>query len=123
MPAIRAQRAPRASEAPPTFACMLRALNPNQSARSHAYRVPWHIDREQGPHAIVTNDSESAVDFVRVFVGTDSSTATGTQLWGQMLPGEACDLCLCNLDPADVVVTLAWFRPENGVEYVWRFVL
>ena len=40
-----------------------------------------------------------------------------------MLPGETVELCLCDHDPADVVVTLGWFRPETGLEYVWRFVV
>jgi hypothetical protein len=38
-----------------------------------------------------------------------------------MLPGESAELCLCACDPDDVVATIAWFRPEDGGEYVWRF--
>lgn len=43
-------------------------------------------------------------------------------MWGQVVPDEAIDLCLCAADADDVVVAIAWFRPVTGVEYVWRFV-
>lgn len=38
-----------------------------------------------------------------------------------MLPGDRAQLCLCDFDPTDTVVTIAWFRPATGDEYVWRF--
>jgi hypothetical protein len=75
-----------------------------------------------GTHPLITNDGSTAVDFVRVFVST-ARFAPDTEFWGQMLPGETAELCLCDHDPDDVVVTLGWFRPETGVEYVWRFVV
>ena len=92
-----------------------------------AYPVPWRVDRVYDTHPLVTNDSASVVDFVRVFIDNRRRVDGGrgapeTQHWGQMLPGETVELCLCDRDPADVVVTLGWFRPETGVEYVWRFV-
>ena len=99
---------------------MLRVLDPED--RPSAYRVPWRVDRVYDTHPLVTNASTSAVDFVRVFVDS-GRFAPETELWGQMLPGETAELCLCDHDPADVVVTLGWFRPETGLEYVWRFVL
>lgn len=37
---------------------------------------------------------------------------------GQVLPTEDIELCLCAADIDDVVVTLAWFRPTDGLEYV-----
>lgn len=86
-----------------------------------AYPVPWRVDRVYDTHPLVTNDSASAVDFVRVFVDS-GRFAPETEFWGQMLPGETAELCLCEHDPEDVVVTLGWFRPETGVEYIWRFV-
>ncbi|KDA06177.1 hypothetical protein DC31_12600 [Microbacterium sp. CH12i] len=46
-----------------------------------------------------------------------------TQLWGQVLPAERIELCLCAADIDEVVVTLAWFRQADGLEYVWRFVV
>ena len=38
-----------------------------------------------------------------------------------MMPGESAELCLCALDPDDCIVTVAWFRPHDGREYVWRY--
>lgn len=101
---------------------MLRAIDPDEPHPPIAYRVPWHVDRAARPHPVVTNASASALDFVRVFVD-DSRWRVETSLWGQMLPGESSDVCLCELDPDDAIVTLAWFRPDNGLEYVWRFVV
>lgn len=94
---------------------MLRTLEPG---RARAYRVPWRVDRTLGTHPLVTNDGDEPADFVRVFAGHGS-----TDHWGQLLPGETAELCLCEADLDTVVVTLAWFRPSTGVEYVWRFVL
>jgi hypothetical protein len=99
---------------------MLRVLDPEDLPS--AYRVPWRVDRAYDTHPLVTNAGDSAVDFVRVFVDS-GRFAPETEFWGQMLPGETAELCLCDHDPADVVVTLGWFRPETGVEYVWRFVV
>ncbi|WP_375383926.1 hypothetical protein [uncultured Microbacterium sp.] len=101
---------------------MLRVIDPDEFRPPPAYRVPWRIDRGYETHPLVTNASDAAVDFVRVFVDGERVTVQ-TQLWGQMLPGETAELCLCDLDRDDVMVTLAWFRPETGVEYVWRFVM
>lgn len=96
---------------------MLRALEPDD--HPSAYRVPWRVDHLYDSHPLITNESDRAVDFVRVFV-VGGRCDGGTEFWGQMLPGETAELCLCAYDPADVVVTLGWFRPETGVEYVWR---
>ncbi len=99
---------------------MLRALDPGD--RPPAYAVPWRVDRATPSHPIVTNASTSPLDFVRVFI--ESGRERGeTELWGRMLPGESAEVCLCGIDPDDTVVTLAWFRRENGLEYVWRFVV
>lgn len=99
---------------------MLRLVGPEQSPP--AYRVPWRVDRVYDAHPLVTNASDNAVDFVRVFVDGDHD-GPEMEFWGQMLPGETAELCLCDHDPEDVVVTLSWFRPETGAEYVWRFVV
>jgi hypothetical protein len=99
---------------------MQRVLDPED--HSSAYRVPWRVDRVYDTHPLITNDSGCAVDFVRVFVDSAQS-APETAFWGQMFPGETVELCLCDHDPADVVVTVGWFRPETGLEYVWRFVV
>jgi hypothetical protein len=100
---------------------MLRAVEPHESLPPLAYRVPWRIDRSDAVHPRITNTDACAADFVRVFVDT-ARDARPTESWGQVLPGESVDLCLCRTDPDDVVVTLAWFHPASGVEYVWRFV-
>ncbi len=99
---------------------MQRVLDPED--HSSAYPVPWRVDRVYDTHPLITNDSGSAVDFVRVFLDSALSRPE-TAFWGQMLPGETVELCLCDHDVADVVVTVGWFRPETGVEYVWRFVV
>jgi hypothetical protein len=99
---------------------MLRALDPDESLS--AYRVPWRVDRLYDTHPLVTNAGETAVDFVRVFVDS-AQHSPETTLWGQMLSGETAELCLCEHDPDDLVVTLSWFRRETGDEYVWRFVV
>ncbi|MDR6865476.1 hypothetical protein J2Y69_000058 [Microbacterium resistens] len=87
-----------------------------------AYAVPWLIDRRDRTHPVVANGDTRTADFVRVF----ASTGTGvqrTQLWGRVAPGEQLEICLCDVDPDDLVLTLAWFRPGDGLEYVWRFVV
>lgn len=86
------------------------------------YRLPWHVSRDDRMHPSVVNASDEPADFVRVFhARRDDGTAT--ELWGQVLPSEKVELCLCAADLDDVVVTLAWFRPSDGLEYVWRFVV
>jgi hypothetical protein len=97
---------------------MLHALDA-EDPRS-AYPVPWRVHAVYDTHPLVTNESTSAVDFVRVFVAAGRSDVE-TELWGRMLPGETVELCLCDRDPAEVLITLGWFRSETGVEYIWRF--
>lgn len=111
-----------ASDAAPTVTVMLRLIDPTDPPPPPAYRVPWRVVRTDAEHPIVINDSRDAADFVRVFRG-DGDPADRTQLWGQVLPAEEIELCLCKTDPDDIVVTLAWFRPIDGLEYVWRFVI
>ena len=101
---------------------MLRALDPDEVPPPPDYRVPWHVDRTDDSHPRVTNASDSPADFVRAFID-DQRRARRTDLWGQLLPGESVELCLCDLDPAETTVTIAWFRSLTGAEYVWRFVL
>lgn len=99
-------------------------LSPLDSSSSHppAYRVPWAIIRDDRTHPTVMNTGAEAVDFVRVF-RDDVDHHSLVDLWGQVLPAETIELCLCASDPDEVVVTIAWFRQEDGLEYVWRFVV
>lgn len=99
---------------------MLRALDPDEPRPPLAYRVPWRVDRADERHPLVTNSSPVTLDFVRVF--TDAGPST-TEHWGQMPPGDTAELCLCDADPDSAVVTIAWFRPDDGEEYLWRFVM
>ncbi|MGN7862176.1 hypothetical protein ACTJI8_16450 [Microbacterium sp. 22303] len=86
-----------------------------------SYPVPWHVDRRDRTHPMVTNRG-ATVQFARVFART--SRAPGrTLMWGHVEHGEQMEVCLCDTDVDDVVVTLAWFRPEDGHEYIWRFVV
>jgi hypothetical protein len=99
---------------------MLHLVDPDSSLS--AYPVPWRVDRVYSTHPLVTNVGGRALDFVRVIVASTRSSPE-TEFWGQMLPGETGELCLCAHDPGDVLVTLSWFRPEAGLEYVWRCVV
>jgi hypothetical protein len=101
---------------------MLRPLDPADVPPPLAYRVPWHVSREDTAHPVVTNLGGEPADFVRIF-REDRSGCETTQLWGQVLPAEQLELCLCTADLDEVVVTLAWFRQSDGLEYVWRFVV
>lgn len=100
---------------------MLRAIDPDEILPPLAYRVPWRVDRIYDRHPLITNAGSSPADFVRVFIDLGRSAAT--EHWGQMPPGDTAELCLCDAVPDDTVVTLAWFRPEDGEEYLWRFVM
>jgi len=102
---------------------MLRALNPPEQRppRPSAYRVPWVVERVFDSHALVTNEDDVAAELVRVFTHSRIAEPV-TEHWGRMLPGETLELCLCELDPDEAVVTIAWFRPDDGAEYIWRFV-
>jgi hypothetical protein len=99
---------------------MLRLLSDADSPPSAAYPVPWRIERICEAHPLVLNDSATVADFVRVFITSGRATVE-TVHWGQMLPGESAELCLCACDADDVIATIAWFRPDDGTEYVWRF--
>lgn len=98
---------------------MLRALEPGDAVPPSAYPVPWRVDRSVAAHPVVVNASRDPLDFVRAFI--DHPRVCETELWGRMLPGEGAQLCLCDIEVADAVLTIAWFRPETGDEYVWRF--
>lgn len=100
---------------------MLRPIEPTERQPEAAYRVPWLIRRDDPAHPVVINHSREVADFVRVF-REDDAESERTQLWGQVLPSEDIELCLCAVDLDEVVVTIAWFRPNDGLEYVWRFV-
>lgn len=100
---------------------MLRALQPDDPPPPPAYRVPWRVDQVYDRHPLVTNAGPAAVDFVRVFI--DLGIGSTTEHWGQMPPGDTAELCLCDADPDDASVTIAWFRPDDGEEYLWKFVM
>lgn len=100
---------------------MLLPIGPVHTPPPVAYRVPWSIRRTDPSHPVVTNDSAESADFVRIV--RDDGGGEGIQLWGQVLPSEDIELCLCATDLDEVIVTLAWFRPTDGLEYVWRFVV
>lgn len=82
------------------------------------YRVPWQVERVSDAHARVCNDGREPADFVRIFFSD-----ARTQHCGSMLAGDAVEICLCDVDLDEVVVTVCWFRRDTGVEYAWRFVM
>jgi len=98
---------------------MVRPIDSSEQFHT-AYPVPWRVERDDPAHPLVYYEGRTPADFVRVF---HDHAVDRTHLWGQMLPGERAEMCLCGADPDDVVVTVAWFRQEDGLEYVWRFVV
>ncbi|WP_336646930.1 hypothetical protein [Microbacterium sp. USHLN186] len=101
---------------------MLHPIDASQPAPPLAYRVPWVISRSDRTHPVLLNAAREPADFVRVF-RDDADHQQVVDLWGQVLPGETVELCLCASDPDEAVVSIAWFRPADGLEYVWRFVV
>lgn len=101
---------------------MLTPLDPAEPPASLAYPVPWRVRRADPDHPVIANLSAEPADFVRVFVDGDTPDER-TELWGQLAPGEGVELCLCAVDPDNAVVSIAWFRPSDGIEYLWRFVV
>lgn len=97
------------------------APSPPSHRAEAAYAVPWSIDRRDRKHPVICNDG-TEIRFVRLFWGGCAEPGR-TQLWGRVGPGERREVCLCGTDVDDTVITLAWFRPEDGLEYVWRFVV
>lgn len=97
---------------------MLIPLRPQSALEP--YRVPWHVDRSDPAHPRVLNASREPADFVRAFVHDDVAPPS-SEHWGLVLPDETCELCLCERALASTLVTLAWFRPGEDDEYLWRF--
>lgn len=87
-------------------------------AETTAYLVPWAVDRRHEFHPTITNVSDETVRAVRVFRADRPTLHIGT-----LPPGRAVELCLCDVDLDDAVVSLCWFRVDDGLEYVWGFVL
>lgn len=101
---------------------MLHSIDTSQSPPPSAYCVPWVVTRGDRTHPIIMNAGKEPVDFVKV-LRSDAEDGGLVDLWGQVLPTETIELCLCDSDIDDVVVTIAWFRQRDGLEYVWRFVV
>jgi hypothetical protein len=99
---------------------MLRALEPEEGRPRSAYRVPWWVDRREPEHPLVTNVGADCADFVRIFLH-ERGRPPEMELLGMVVPGESFEVCLCDTDPHQVVTTIAWYRPDDGREYVWRF--
>lgn len=104
---------------------MLRAITDDDPPPPTPYRVPWRVDRARAAHPVVINDGGAPVEFVRVFVVSPDDLTPArsieTLYWGRMLPGESGDVCLCSGAADATVATIAWFRPDDGVEYLWAF--
>ncbi|GAA2903640.1 hypothetical protein [Microbacterium esteraromaticum] len=100
---------------------MQRPHDPEHPDPPVAYCVPWVITRRDRIHPVLLNAGREPVDFVRAFRDVDDQQVV--DLWGRVLPGETVELCLCASDPDEVVVSIAWFRRLDGLEYLWRFVV
>lgn len=87
-----------------------------------AHRTPWSVSWVYDTHPLVTNAGSRPLDFVRASV---AETGCPGQLhhWGQMLPGETAELCLCAHDPDCTVVTLSWYCPDDARHAQWRLAL
>lgn len=101
---------------------MLHSLDMTPPPPPTAYCVPWVVTRNDRTHPMVMNAGKEPVDFVKV-LRSDADDGRLVELWGQVLPNETVELCLCDGDVDDLVVTIAWFRQRDGLEYVWRFVV
>lgn len=97
-------------------------LYPADAPPPVAYRLPWRVTRRDRSHPTVRNAGDAPLDFVRVF-RRDADGEDHIELWGQVLPSETIEVCLCAADPDEAVITIAWFRREDGQEYLWRFVV
>jgi hypothetical protein len=94
---------------------MLRAVTDESPA---AYALPWAVDRTHEFHPRITNASSETLWAVRVFRPDRSPSHLGT-----LAPGHTVELCLCDADLDEAVVTVCWFRGDTGPEYAWGFVL
>jgi len=88
---------------------------------AQATPIPWQVDRSDEAHPLVRNVSGHALHSVRVFAD-DGRMLRETRYWGTLLPGDSGELCLCEFDPDDTTVTLAWHRADD-LELLWRFVI
>ena len=87
-----------------------------------AYQVPWRVDRRDRAFPVVRNAGDDGADFVRIF-STDAGGESRTELFGEVSPGDRIGLALPPGFLDEIVMTIAWFRREDGLEYVWRFVV
>ena len=99
---------------------MLRALDPAESPTPDAYRVPWHVNRDDPAHPLLTNESAEPVAYVRIHVA-DGAAPPDVESWGRVAPGESRELCLCGCDLDDTTVTIAWYRPHDARQWAWSF--
>ncbi|GAA1736508.1 hypothetical protein [Microbacterium paludicola] len=101
---------------------MLRAIGPTESPAPDAHRVPWHVDREDPAHPLLTNEGAQAAQYVRLYVA-DGREPPDVETWGRLQPGESRELCLCGCELDDTTVTVAWFLPDDDREWAWSFVV
>lgn len=101
---------------------MLRAVDSSEPPPPSAYRVPWHVDRDDPAHPRLHNQGADALQYVRVYIA-DATELPAAESWGRVRPGEHRELCLCGCDLDDTTVTVAWFRPEDDREWAWSFVI
>lgn len=100
---------------------MLRVIDPAESPAPSAYRVPWHVNRDDPAHPLLVNESPDPLAYVRLYV-VDGEHAPDRESWGTIRPGETRELCLCGCDLDGTTVTVAWFRPDDEREWAWGFV-
>ncbi|MER7797637.1 hypothetical protein [Microbacterium sp. NPDC096154] len=101
---------------------MLRALHHTEPPAPLAYRVPWHVGRDDAAHPLLVNAGAESAEYVRVHIA-DGPLFVEAEPWGHMRAGESRELCLCACDLDDTTITVTWFRPGDDREWAWAFVV
>lgn len=90
-----------------------------QSTDPHPLTTPWSV-RRQFPHPIVLNTSVEPLEYARALIRAGDHITT--EHWGTVLPADENEICLCDIDTADLAVTLSWRRAGVDEELLWQFV-
>ena len=72
------------------------------------------------PHPIVANASVEPLEYgcALIRAGDPGDDRHG----GTILPGDENEICLCDIDVADMAITLSWRRAGVDEELLWQFV-
>lgn len=82
--------------------------------------LPWHVNRDDPHHPIVSYTGTGEARAVRLFV-RDACACDATIRLGRVTRGERGRVCLCGVDIESALMSLAWIDGSGGDEYLWRF--